>query len=533
AGSVASNTSENTAAQDSNEGAGDVDDGGDEVAQDDGDDGAAVGDDTEAGDGDDADDGGYNPSGNVDKDLTSDFVDPPAVDSIAAFGNAAILVQMIGGEGALAASDADLLDSAFSSVFADEGASAIARGWSADGADSGTINTSVVIASGASAVLVYAGDYLSDAEKAALKQANVQVCLIYPMTNTTYIKKDAKTIGDMLAQSKKVAPGWDSAGMAASYVTFFDDLVQAACAKANGSATTLAGTATYELKNATPYGYNSSAKYTLLLDGYDTSARYSADIDGWTPDSNGAALATVGYATTPASFYIQAGGLVNTAAYKSGGEAGQIVAWQFNSNDAPFSKSEWDYSSGGSVDKSLDVSVNMAGAWDKSLFTSFKTTSSSADGTFAIEGSFGTSSFPKVIAATQRVKDKLIENSAKASGIYHPYKLVSKTEAIKIAFFGHFTSGGSQVRSSIGVSYDESASGEQVFSTGSGDKDAAIPDSAVVVNPCGLFSSWTEGGSPESVLEAAWVNDVVNADSAPIGWRDYVSSFYETFYRYD
>ena len=62
----------------------------------------------------------------------------------------------------------------------------------------------------------------------------------------------------------------------------------------------------------------------------------------------------------------------------------------------------------------------------------------------------------------------------------------------------------------------------------------SITDADIVVNPCGLFTSWTEYGSAEGVLEAAWVSDVVNGESSTaINWQDKVIEFYDTFYRYD
>ncbi len=468
---------------------------------------------TDEGDLEVADDAGLD--GFVDSDLTGDYVDVPTANSIAAYGDVAVLVQMIGGEGALAAADSELLSGSFSSVFAKHGSANITVAWSDDGETSDNLNVDAVIESGAAALLVPSGDYLTKAQKKALKAAGVEVYRVYAMTNSKYIKKNAKTIGEMLDAAEGIEYAGEAAQRAADYIEFHDNLVATVAESANGDSKTLAGSATYEKKNSTKYSYDSTAKYTLLIDGWDSSAVYSAKIDGWSPTSTGAALSTVGYATTPVSFYIQVGGLVNNAAYSGGSTSGQIICWQFNSNIAAFNKGKWTYAAGGLVDLSLNIGVNTAHAWNMSLFTPEMGSNS---GSASADDNFGTENFPTVIAATQEIKELFIASSADEDSIYHPFSLA---EGSWIAYCGVYTSGGSAVYGTIGVDGTT-----QLF------EDGVIPDDAVVVNPHGLFSSWTETGSAEAVLECAWVNDVVNEDSEAVGWEDYVVEFYETFYDY-
>lgn len=461
--------------------------------------------------------------GTVSGDLTGDFVDTPQIGSLAATGDLAVLVQIIGGEGALAAADTELLGSAFVQVFSDEGASLITKGWSGDGTKTGSIDVDAIIKSGAEGVLVTSSSYLSSAEKRKLESNNINIYKVYPMTNSKYIKKDAELIGDMLDGSPCLAKGWDSVDMASQYVDFYTGLL-AECVSANGGK--LAGTQVYEKKNTAKYSYNAQAKFTLLLDGWDASAKYTAKIDGWTPVSDGVALSTVGYSSSPVDYYIQSAGLIDNAAYKSGTQSGQVIAWQFNGNVASFLKGKWSYASGGLVDKSINVTANIAQGWNMCLFTSYKSTkNASTDNTFTIDGSFGTEIFPTVITATQQIKDKVIANSKNPDGIYHPYDFTSASNgAMTISFFGKYTPNGTSVFSSIGV--DSTNTTVNTFS-----EEGAIAEDSMVVNPHGIFSSWLTG-SPEGVLEAAWVNDVVNAESSAVGWKTYVEDFYETFYRY-
>lgn len=462
------------------------------------------------------------PRGNVDDDLTGNYVDAPKVGTIAAHGSAAVLVQMIGGKGALAAADNTLLSGGFATVFADEGASAVKTGWSGDGSEKGSIKTSAIIESGADVVLVESSSELTAAEKAALNKGGVKVMQIRPFTNTTYLKKNAQLIGDMLEGSASLEPGWDSVKRAEDYVDYFDQLIAEVCTNANGSSKKLAGAQVFELKNTTKYSFNPSAKFTLLLDGYDESATYTASIDGWKPVANGVALSTIGWAAGPASFYIQAGGLINNAAAKtSATSTGQVVAWQFRQDSAKASKNMWSYKSGGAMDKS----TNLKGTdgWDMCLFTSrFSSDFSQAD--FSMNSAFGAADFPVLIAATQQIKDGVIANSKDANGIYHPYGV----ESTFLGYvFGKFTTNGSMVQSTIGVDTSVSTSSNLFESYGQ------IPESAILVSPCGLVSAWTGEATPESFLEAAWVNDVANPDSRVVGWESKVEEFYETFYRYE
>ncbi len=465
------------------------------------------------------------PRGNVDEDLTGDYADIPKHDSVAAYGDVAVLVQIIGGNGALAAADKTLLSGDFKSkVFTK---ASIKTGWSDDGtdkdytSDKGThIDTDAIIKSGAEALLVPSGSYLTSKQKKALNKGGVEVDQVYAMTNSKYIKKNADTIGEMLSESKDIQYS-DPEGRASEYKEFFNTTIDEACKAANGGDKKLAGGDTiYERKNTTKYTSASSYKYTLLIDDYDTSAEYTKSYGSWTPKSNGAALSTVGYSTTPVSFYLQAGGLVNTAAAKGGKTAGQVIDWQFNSNMAAFNKGKWTFSTGGAVDKSRNISVNASGGWTMSFFTATSGSGNSSDtggeiASGAPTNNFGTSSFPKVIAATQQIQTKLIENSTNSSGIYHPYSSISTSLG---NCCGVYSGGSGTFMSAIGAD-----GATQVFSKG-------LTEDDVLVNPHGLFSSWTESGSPESFLEAAWACEEISGKEYPGGWKQRVKDFYEQFY---
>lgn len=471
-------------------------------------------------------------------DTTGAFSEPPSVERIAAYGALAVIVQMVGGEGSLVATDADTLESGFSTVFKDEGAGEIVTGWSGDGSSASQMDVDAIVSSGAQAVLTYTSDYqkkLKAADAKKLTKAGVKFVQVYPMVNSTYIKNDVSTVAEMLAESTVLPKEIQEAGgpekIAKAYAKFHDELIEK-CVSENGGKLASASNTTYETKNSIKYSYDATAKYTLLIDAWDSTATYTGKYAGWTPVSDGAGLCTIGWSATPVSYYIQAGGLINNASAKSYDSAsGRIFAWQFNANQMPFSKKDWKYEEGGAADASTNVSTNTAQGWGKSLFT---ITSSSSDGMSSGSGnmgddgsgvgaSFGTESFPKIIVCSQEAKDGIIKNSKDENGIYHPYSYVQgNAEGILFASVGKILDN-LIMYSSIGV--EGSGALDNVY-------DGQIDEGDVEVNPEGLVCSWLEG-TPEACLEAAWVNDVVNTDSAEVGWKSYAKEYYSQFYRYD
>lgn len=462
------------------------------------------------------------------------FDELPEVDTMAAFGAAAVVVQMIAGEGALVAADEELLSSKFSDVFADEGARDIVCGWTGDGTKPSQMDVDAIIASGADTVVVYYDTYLeglSKADQKKLDEAGIFPTVIYTMSNSTYIKENVKNLGTMLKNSKKAkgVNGKNSAEMATAYIEWHDSLISS-CVKANGGV--LPGTGAMESKNTDGFKYVGSTEtgstYTLLIDGWDETARYQGTtFAGYLESEYGVGTCTLGNTSRPTNFYIQVGGLLNNAAVKAAASSTKKwLLWQFNANTLTFNKTDFTYS--GSLSEVTDVS---ASAWSGILFH----TMVNANEVTKLGDSFGSDAFPKVIVTTQEMKENLVNDSRSEKGVYHPYSLQygilpgGNSAYGMMGYFGFSvesdtSSGDTLAMGCVGAvaSTLELASG---FSS-------QIPKSAVEVNPTGLFSSWVEEGTVESVLEAAWVNDVVNGSGTAVGYKSLITEFYKTFYRY-
>lgn len=464
---------------------------------------------------------------------TGDFDDPPSVDTIAAWGQLAVIVQMVGGEGALAAADSDLLDeSGFQTVFADEGAADIAVGWNGDGSDASTIDVQAIIDSGADTILVDSDDYenaLSDEDKDALNEAGIFLTQVSSLISSDRIRSVVTTIGQMLEDSSDIGNAGKTTSIAKEYVSFHDDLLDAVV-DANNDA--IAGSEIYERRttNYTSYSYKNNAPTTLLIDEWDDSVSWSGD---GSLTMNGIGLSTVGYATSPVSFYIQVGGLVNNAAARFGTSYnGMYAAWQFGAGYRLY-KSNFSFEADGAYDESIEITTSIS-TWEDVLFivatgSSGESISGSLGG-LPKSNAFGSDDFPVVIAATQHIKEMLIDNSAEEDGAYHPYDIINPLSGGDSMITRLGVMGDTGMWASIGYTGKYSSSEDNAFYSADGN---VISDDAVVVNPHGLFTSWTEEGSVEAVLEAAWVNDVASDNDTTVGWKDYVEEFYSTFYRYD
>ena len=446
--------------------------------------------------------------GNDDADVpvaydTSDpTAEPPKVGKIAAFGPAATIVQMIGGKGALVATDADTLASSFSSVFDTSG---IVAGWTGSGTSATTMDVDAIISSGANTVLVYAGNYLknglSNDDLDKLNKAGITQTVLYNMFSSGNIKQDVRAVGEMLSEATDIQYAGETMTRASDYVTFHDDVVSRA-ASANGG---LAGSVMYQGtgdSNAPAFS-SATPKYTLVIDAFEDSRYVGGTKNGWSP-SSGLAFASAGYNSTPFSYYIQAGGLINNAADKTvKDDGGEAVAWQFHVNNFSFKNSQW-------VGAIAEVANAVTGY-------SLLTTTENLHGIYPFGKSFGSDAFPKVIVTSKDIETKLIANSADPNGTWHPYGFVSD---------GVFSMMGpaSSIPSCIGFNGNDTSQTANLFASG------RVTDDDIIVNPTGLFSDWTKG-TPESFLEAAWVNDVAKGSSA-IDWKGLTEQFYQKFYDY-
>ena len=434
---------------------------------------------------------------------TGDDPELPKVARIAAFGEVAVLVQMMGGtdsEGGLTplvAADDQLCSSAFMSVFSDEGVdSIVGDAFVADGSGNYEPNIDQIIAAQPETVLVFNKGMFTKDQKKALKKSGISITTIPRLTSDARIMKAAKYIAQMLDESTDGS----SMDVYERYASYHDALIEAVeGVRGYGSYSGIV----YDDK-AKPRRFTSH-KFTLVVDEWDYSAAWSY---GSTlgDAGQGIGLCTVGYLAKPVSYYLGVAGVINNAAAidETKKNAGLLVpAWQFNPNELNPSSASY----------SRQFASSIYSQWD----TAATKTTLAKPGNKASnmhEVGFGTETFPVVIVATERMKQAFLASASDSSGIYQP--------------FG-FTTSPYDMNTFHGTLVGRKA----VYSAIAEDLDISPTTKAIVVNPHGLFSNWIDG-SAESFLECAWAANIQSFESDWTGSAaDEVKAFYQEFYRYD
>ena len=428
----------------------------------------------------------------------------PEAGSIAAYGQVAVLVQMLGGTDdgdgftPLAAADDELCAGEFARVFSDEGVDRInSQAFIADGSGGYEPNIDQIIAAKPDTVLVFSDGMFSKDEKKKLKKNGISITVVPALTSDTGIMRAAEIIAKMLDES--------TGGRSTGNFELYRDCHDALIADVEG----VRGYGSYDgviydaNRTSRPASF-AAQKFTLVIDEWDFGASYS--YRSVISDAGaGVGLSTVGFRSSPVSYYLGVAGVVNNAAAidTTKRSSGLLApAWQFNPSD--LSPSNIRFSNKG-------FSSLLYENWGTG-FT--KTTLSKVDTKKLTlrDNGFGTETFPVVIVATDRMRDSFLASANAPDGIYHP--------------FGYSASDAGTFPGTL-------AGRTQVFTVIDENLDTSAETNAVIVNPHGLFSSWLEG-SAESFLECAWAATIDDFDSDWDGSAAAeVKAFYETFYRYD
>ena len=173
---------------------------------------------------------------------STEIVDPNApaeetpTGTIAATGEYATIVQMLGGEGALVAADETWIATVQSQgVFPDE-TEAVQVGWSGDGTQSGSCDVDAIIDLAPSVVLYNDSDApLSDGERQKLENAGIKCTVMPDLDNATTTDEQVTMAVEAVGQILSTATGiqLNAGTQASSYREYHDGVLQA-CKAANG-----------------------------------------------------------------------------------------------------------------------------------------------------------------------------------------------------------------------------------------------------------------------------------------------------------
>ena len=501
-------------------------------------------------------------------------------DHIAAMGQAAVVVQAIGGRGALCAMDEDTYlgrdennkaaktASSFKDVFADELAedfedSAIL--WSDDGTSSSDIKDfdALVEAVGANGVILYLGEYgdqskffnkqqLEDLEYASIQLVPVDLSTVQGILDATEV------VGEILSESEDLDEGWDSVQMAKDYKNAVKNIVKAVAATNGGNLAAPQSNATTTVKalfttyNALPVSQISYFDVgTIFITDYEAGVSFTDQyVTHHVVNTElGVGFTHVDYTASPVSFWAQCAGVVDAAARVST----TATKGQLDTDIIPV----WQYGESGegvALPRSCFSGYSSTGPfskWTRSRWLAMIWKNNSYSGNHAPSGGLGTKYFPYLICCDNstmtagQVEEAVEESIGTKNSTYYAYDIANGEHVLNedgtyewddIALVGQEIQG---------------PTGDLVKSNAFRDGGVSAED-AVVENPHGLVSTWTEG-TLESVLESVWTANLYSKSpnncaytpitdmsgySCTIGGttckslEETVEAFYSTFYRY-
>lgn len=445
--------------------------------------------------------GGYNGKMNI-YDPNNALSDPPKADSIAAIGQAAVLVQAIGGKNSLVAMDKSTYSTkqskgaaSFSQVFSDklaDGFSSKALLWSGDGTTPTSLTSAekLVSACGKNGVIVYDQDqvdpdsgWFDKKQKRVLHDANITFVPV-SFASTSAIKDAATVVGKVLSKQSR----------ASEYCEALDTVISTAKAAVKDT---------------------SNKTYTAIATDFVTGLRYTGRL---LSTEDGLLFTRLDGTSGLANSATNAGLVLKDYNSLSDTKSSYAVLWgiRYGANYSPSYFSKDNYTS----NCANDIQLNSGNT----------TTSGSAwpgHGLASDEFPYLIVSASGNLTATE-VKSRVIAeiNSYSTDGTITPYSALPGNAVGKEP---------NRAVSTIGSSGDSS-------------KDNLLYGNenlvrrSVRANPSGLLGSWTTG-SVESVLETAWLARIYSGtpndeyepidDLSKTDLRNAVLDFYQTAYGYN
>ena len=484
---------------------------------------------------------------------------------VAATGQAAVLVQAIGGRGALCAMDEATYNgkdsdgykttaSAFKDVFKEgeelaEGFKDSALKWNGDGSSSADVKSirKLVETVGADGVIFFESDKASYSERftdemrQALETAGIQLVPV-DLTTVQGMLDAANAVGEVLSESKELSDGWSSVEMAEEYQNAIKDIVKAVADVQNNGCPGTYGSAynaksdrllktcwpesNIKLVDATSGTYITS----VVATAYDDTASYSPNASGYEFDVSDGVFLAEGDGHSTLAFWLQVAGTMNSSSFGCYDtyEKKHVNGNLFDSRYLPIIPIASPQCQGIGAKRALTGKGALSQVnWDKVTKSSkghyadeltALASNRQTDGMGDCRMGPGSRLTPYFIVCAYKdksasdAKDALLKAMRNENSFYYAHPNMSGT------WFDVKYMGGTQsVQSLMGTQYQSTISGtlENVNKLAEG----GVEDSDVVIeNPCGLLGSWT-GTSMESVLESVWA---ANLYSQKADGSDYV-----------
>lgn len=414
---------------------------------------------------------------------------PTNVKTVAAVGDAASYVIMLGGSGRLAATSTSVKSGPVSSLLGN--INDLWKGNGDVGISSENFKTLTNTVYPDVCFVIDGQATFSDDQILTLGDYTIPVVHLPPLTTKSNRQTATDTIAKVLVTNTSTGEACSS--IASSYWGWYDNITNTP--KSYGVENFNYNNTNYDSSTgATKETGTTSGFYSLYISDWDGSATYTVKSNTTQVTTNsGAAVVPAGYTNSPLSYYMSQAGVVNTAATYN---AWKCSYWYVN----PITTSACSVIISGKFPK-YDTDTSDS---DKTrILTSIAAATNGSDSFSA--ACLGDASFPAVIVSSHDVKGDIENDAALEYGLWKACPYITYNN---VSFWG-YTVYGLTITSSI----------HNV--TGSG--------YAIHVNPKGLFS-WA-GGSAESPLETLWVAKTYYPSKCDkIDLSKAVEDFYSRYY---
>ncbi len=418
-------------------------------------------------------------------DATEKPVDiPKDVDTVAAVGDVAVYVEMLGGTGRLVATSESFSDNELAAtVFGSTEVENVASLWSKTGStpiSDESFRQLVDVVRPEVCFVVSEQESFTDEQLGELSEKNIYVITLPKLNTISNIQRAVELIGEVLGDKSDEEGKKNAPAVAKEYISWMNNIIAGQVANER----TFSGPGKVDFNNDCYATYttitNEDAQdigqYTLYISDWDEGASYTI-ATGATDIASGVGLAIApsGYSTTPTAYFMSLAGVCNTAALSAD------LFIQQNWYVSPLTPT------------TFSVSKN-AGVWDKDINKTLTEIDSKTR--------LGSENFKKVIVASKRIKDAIEADKKSEYGLWKNYgfKIVNQVTG-------------------YGFVHDSTF----IFSN-------VIDEYDVIVNPCGA-GSWASG-SPEAPLESIWTNAVFTGDYTIEDVKSEITQFYTHFYGY-
>lgn len=399
-----------------------------------------------------------------------DEVEPEPAASIAAVGDVAVMVMMLGGTEALCATNSDLVNDSFAAqVFS--GLSSVPALWSGSGTQAlSDSEFQQLLELQPDAVVETSGDTtFTDAQVAELEENDIQYLVVPRPTSLGNVQTTVSTLAEMMEDYHKGAEE-----IAETYISWTNSLYSDASQKSSALLDSL-NESDEDDEDTTS---SSSGIYTLYIDGWDASATYQLSSDSYTALS-GTGCAYISNRYTNINLTV-----TSFLSYAGVTNASTGVARKTQYFTPLVSKyCEW----------------TITGSAANGYYSAGQALLEQGPG-------LGNDGFTVLIAGDNETKTAIETDRDSGSGLWSVYGKIQNSSGVLTGSNGFTDSAGNIVATQISGDYE------------------------VVVNPSGV-TSWA-AGSAESILETAWAAWRISGVLTESDVRAYISEFYETFYEY-